>query len=193
MNMSDDGRRPPAAVTFRRAGTLPRLARRWPGMASCQMIADLWTRTRPASPSPRRWRREGGAGRGGEVETNPQRSRTKRTPIEYVGDALGQDHDGETLGDAAQRVLSERDCPEASAQLPTSLPVPGAPQRFDAPARRWRRGDTLLPISDDEIESLVTPPARLAGRSGTTRSATYLPTEGVLAHPESMRAAIDGR
>ena len=33
----------------------------------------------------------------------------KNTYIDYVGDALGQDHDGETLWDAAQRVLSERD------------------------------------------------------------------------------------
>lgn len=33
----------------------------------------------------------------------------KNSYIDYVGDALGQDHDGETLWDAAQRVLSERD------------------------------------------------------------------------------------
>ena len=33
----------------------------------------------------------------------------KNTYINYVGDALGQDYDGETLWDAAQRVLSERD------------------------------------------------------------------------------------
>lgn len=33
----------------------------------------------------------------------------KNTYIDYVGDALGQDHDGESLWDAAQRVLSERD------------------------------------------------------------------------------------
>lgn len=33
----------------------------------------------------------------------------KNAYIEYVGDALGQDHDGESLWDAAQRVLSERD------------------------------------------------------------------------------------
>lgn len=33
----------------------------------------------------------------------------KNTYMDYVGDALGQDHDGETLWDAAQRVLSERD------------------------------------------------------------------------------------
>ena len=32
----------------------------------------------------------------------------KNSYIDYVGDALGQDH-GETLWDAAQRVLSERD------------------------------------------------------------------------------------
>ena len=33
----------------------------------------------------------------------------KNAYIDYVGDALGQDEDGETLWDAAQRVLSERD------------------------------------------------------------------------------------
>ena len=33
----------------------------------------------------------------------------KNAYIDYVGDALGQDHDGETLWDAAQRVLSDRD------------------------------------------------------------------------------------
>lgn len=33
----------------------------------------------------------------------------KNTYIDYVGDALGQAADGETLWDAAQRVLSERD------------------------------------------------------------------------------------
>jgi len=33
----------------------------------------------------------------------------KNTYIDYVGDSLGQDHDAETLWDAAQRVLSERD------------------------------------------------------------------------------------
>lgn len=33
----------------------------------------------------------------------------KNTYIDYVGDALGQDHDRETLWDAAQRVLSDRD------------------------------------------------------------------------------------
>ena len=33
----------------------------------------------------------------------------KNTYMDYVGDALGQDHDRETLWDAAQRVLSDRD------------------------------------------------------------------------------------
>lgn len=33
----------------------------------------------------------------------------KNNYMEYVGDALGQADDGETLWDAAQRVLSERD------------------------------------------------------------------------------------
>lgn len=33
----------------------------------------------------------------------------KNAYIDYVGDALGQDHDGESLWDAAQRVLSDRD------------------------------------------------------------------------------------
>ena len=33
----------------------------------------------------------------------------KNAYIDYVGDALGQAHDGETLWDAAQRVLSDRD------------------------------------------------------------------------------------
>lgn len=33
----------------------------------------------------------------------------KNDYINYVGDALGQDHDGESLWDAAQRVLSDRD------------------------------------------------------------------------------------
>lgn len=33
----------------------------------------------------------------------------KNAYIDYVGDALGQDHDSESLWDAAQRVLSDRD------------------------------------------------------------------------------------
>ena len=80
----------------------------------------------------------------------------KNAYIEYVGDALGQDHDGETLWDAAQRVLSERDrlrsiC-AAAYQLAGTV---GAPQRFlDALSRGDGDVDTLLPISDDEIESL---------------------------------------
>ena len=40
----------------------------------------------------------------------------KNTYIDYVGDALGQDHDGESLWDAAQRVLSDRDRPRAAIE-----------------------------------------------------------------------------
>lgn len=39
----------------------------------------------------------------------------KNAYIDYVGDALGQDHDGESLWDAAQRVLSDRDRVKALA------------------------------------------------------------------------------
>lgn len=74
----------------------------------------------------------------------------KNAYIEYVGDALGQDHDGETLWDAAQRVLSERDCLRADAARLDWLADPG-----------------------NQIGNV------------------HLPTECVLAHPESMRAAID--
>lgn len=40
----------------------------------------------------------------------------KNDYIEYVGDALGQDYDRESLWDAAQRVLSERDRLRALAE-----------------------------------------------------------------------------
>ena len=53
----------------------------------------------------------------------------KNTYIDYVGDALGQDHDGESLWDAAQRVLSERD--KLRAEL--------AAARVDAERYRWLR------------------------------------------------------
>ena len=53
----------------------------------------------------------------------------KNSYIDYVGDALGQDHDGETLWDAAQRVLSERD--RLRAEL--------AECKRDAERYRWLR------------------------------------------------------
>ena len=118
----------------------------------------------------------------------------KNAYIEYVGDALGQDHDGETLWDAAQRVLSERDrlrsiC-AAAYQLAGTV---GAPQRFlDALSRGDGDVDTLLPISDDEIESLRDA-ARLDWLADPNNQIgnVQIPTDCVLAHPESMRAAID--
>lgn len=99
-----------------------------------------------------------------------------------------------TLWDAAQRVLSERDrlrsiC-AAAYQLAGTV---GAPQRFlDALSRGDGDVDTLLPISDDEIESLRDA-ARLDWLADPNNQIgnVQIPTDCVLAHPESMRAAID--
>lgn len=69
----------------------------------------------------------------------------------------------------------------------------GAPQRFlDALSRGDGDVDTLLPISDDEIESLRDA-ARLDWLADPNNQIgnVQIPTDCVLAHPESMRAAID--
>lgn len=46
----------------------------------------------------------------------------KNTYMDYVGDALGQDHDRETLWDAAQRVLSDRDRLRAAGRALLACP-----------------------------------------------------------------------
>jgi len=71
----------------------------------------------------------------------------KNSYIDYVGDALGQDHDDESLWDAAQRVLSDRDRvrverDELSEQL-TEARIERDALRADAERYRWLRRAAL--------------------------------------------------
>ena len=66
----------------------------------------------------------------------------KNTYIDYVGDALGQDHDDETLWDAAQRVLSERG--RLRALIEAAPHAMGCAAPYGQPCRCWKSIDAAL-------------------------------------------------